>query len=504
MDLAHQAVMQAVPINAQSLDPTLAVIGTRRTTRFLVALEHARARLSGRTIWHINSTAQGGGVAEMLQTLLAYERGAGLDVRWLVVEGDAPFFTLTKRIHNRLHGARGDEGELGATERRHYEQTLRRNLASVTEMVRPGDVVVLHDAQTAGLAPWLRRAGAMVLWRCHVGIDRLNAIAEEAWQFLQPYIEWADTRIFSRAAYIPPSIASLPASVIPPAIDALSPKNQSLGSATVRVMLRHIGLLAGAVNGQRRQLPESFFTVKGVDDGVRILQTRPLPSADTPLIVQVSRWDPLKDMAGVMRGFAVRRQQLGSAHLALVGPDPTGVTDDPEGAQVYEDCVAQWHALPSDARERIHLVCLQMASVEDNALMVNAIQRFAKVVVQKSLQEGFGLTVTEAMLKGRPVVASRVGGIQDQIRDGIDGLLLDDPTDTHAFGNALARLLDDPMLARQLARNARRRAVAEFLGPRQMMQMFDLIHGLNAANGDLTRKDENHEAPVSFRRRVTR
>jgi trehalose synthase len=496
--------MQAVSVSTQALEPTLAVIGIRRTNRFLAALEQVRAALRGRTIWHINSTAQGGGVAEMLQTMLAYERGAGLDVRWLVMDGDATFFTLTKRLHHRLHGEPGDDGVLGAAERRHYEQITQRNLASLLAAVNPGDVVVLHDPQTAGLAPRLREAGAMVLWRCHIGIDRINAIAEEAWQFLQPYIELADTRIFSRAAYIPPSIASLPASVIPPAIDALSPKNQPLSAATVRVMLRHIGLLAGAVNGQRRRLPESFFTVKGIDDGVRVLQTQPLPSPGTPLIVQVSRWDPLKDMAGVMRGFAGRCQRLGSAHLALVGPDPSSVTDDPEGVRVYEECVDQWHALPPDARERIHLVCLQMASAEDNALMVNAIQRFATVVVQKSLHEGFGLTVTEAMLKGRPVVASRVGGIQDQIMNGVHGLLLDDPTDTRAFGDAVARLLDDPVLARHLARNARRRAIAEFLGPRQMMQMFDLIHGLNGSNGNVTWEEEHQEVPVALPRRMKR
>jgi trehalose synthase len=475
--------MQAVSIKTQALEPTLAVIGTRRTARLLAALEHVRTALRGRAIWHINSTASGGGVAEMLQTMLAYERGAGLDVRWLVMEGDAPFFALTKRLHHRLHGEPGDDGALGAAERRHYEKITQLNLVALLAEVKPGDVVVLHDPQTAGLAPRLRDAGARVLWRCHIGIDRINAIAEEAWQFLQPYIELADTRIFTRAAYIPASLAALPASVIPPAIDALAPKNQPLSAATVHVMLRHIGLLAGAVNGQRRRLPESFFAVKGVADGVRILQTAPLPSPATPLIVQVSRWDPLKDMAGVMRGFANRLWQLGEAHLALVGPDPSSVSDDPEGVRVYEDCVAQWHSLPPVARERIHLVCLQMDRVEDNAFMVNAIQRFATVVVQKSLHEGFGLTVTEAMLKGRPVVASRVGGIQDQITDGIHGLLLDDPTDTHAFGDAVVRLLGDPVFARHLARNARRRVIAEFLGPRQMLQMFDLIHGLNAGIG---------------------
>ena len=457
----------------------LAVIGTRRSIRLLTAIDQVRTTLHGRTIWHVNSTARGGGVAEMLQTMLAYERAAGLDVRWFVMDGDTPFFTLTKRLHHRLHGEPGDDGALGAAERRHYEQITQRNLAALLESMKPGDVIVLHDPQTAGLAPRLRQAGARVLWRCHIGIDRINAIAQEAWQFLQPYVEAANSRIFTRAAYIPPSMAALPASVIAPAIDALAPKNQPLSAAMVRAMLRHIGLLAGTVNGMRRRLPESLIKVKGTDGGIRLVQTRPLPSPDIPLVAQVSRWDPLKDMIGVMRGFARRCQQLDSAHLALVGPDPNGVTDDPEGVRVYEECVAEWHALPSDARERIHLVCVQTDNVEDNDLLINAIQRYATVVVQKSLHEGFGLTVTEAMLKGRPVVASRVGGIQDQISDGVHGLLLDDPTDTHAFGDAVARLLGDPVLARTLAGNARRRAIAEFLAPRQMIQMFDLINRLN-------------------------
>jgi trehalose synthase len=266
------------------------------------------------------------------------------------------------------------------------------------------------------------------------------------------------------------------------------------------VILRHIGLLAGAVNGQCYRLPEPFFTVNGVAGGARILQTQPLPSVSTPLIAQVSRWDPLKDMVGVMHGFASRLQQMGSAHLALVGPDPGGVTDDPEGARVYEECVASWHALPPDARERVHLVCLPMTNIEENALMVNAIQRFAAIVVQKSLREGFGLTVTEALWKGRPVVASRVGGIQDQITDGVHGLLLDDPTDTDAFGDIVARLLGDPVLARHLANNARRRAIAEFLSPRQMMQMFDLIHGLNGSGGHTLWDEAHDDAPGRINR----
>jgi len=447
--------------------------------RLVSALDEARAMLCDRAIWHVNSTARGGGVAEMLQSLLPYERGAGLDVRWLVVEGDAPFFSLTKRLHHRIHGERGDDGALGAAERRQYDQITQHNLVDLLAMVRARDVVVLHDPQTAGLAPPLRAAGVIVLWRCHIGVDRMNALAEEAWQFLQPYVKHADSCIFSRSAYVPSVMATQPISIIPPAIDALSAKNQPMSMATVRAILRDIGLLAGSVNGQRYKLPEPFFTVKGAGERARILQTGPLPSPSTPLVVQVSRWDPLKDMGGVMRAFASTCHQLGPAHLALVGPNPIGVTDDPEGERVYEECAAQWHALPPSVRDRVHLICLSMADIEENALMVNALQRFASVVVQKSLQEGFGLTVTEAMLKGRAVVASRIGGIQDQITHGVHGLLLDDPNDDRAFGNAVAHLLGDPALRKRLASSARRQAIAEFLGPRQLMQMLDLIHGLS-------------------------
>jgi trehalose synthase len=183
-------------------------------------------------------------------------------------------------------------------------------------------------------------------------------------------------------------------------------------------------------------------------------------------------------MAGVMRGFADRIEQLGDAHLVLVGPDVRGVTDDPEGARVLESCIARWRRLPLAIRDRVHLACLPMQDVEENAIMVNAIQRHASIIAQKSLHEGFGLTVTEAMWKGRAVVASAVGGIRDQIVDRMHGLLLPDPRDTGAFGDALALLLRNRSLARRLGRNARRRAAAKFLGPRQLMQFVDLLYKL--------------------------
>ena len=429
-------------------------------------------------MWHINSTAAGGGVAEMLQTLLGYERGAGLDSRWLVIEGDPEFFSLTKRIHNRLHGKPGDGGDLAEAEHSHYLAVTRRNARKVSRVVRPGDVVVLHDPQTAGLASHLTRLGATVVWRCHIGRDEMNQAAREAWAFLKPYLAHVDAFVFSRACYVPGWLASHPVFVIPPAIDAFSVKNQPMGRATCRAVLKHIGLLDRTVaNGDL-----DFTRLDGSEGRVvrraNIIQTNPVPGWNVPTVVQVSRWDPLKDMAGVMRGFTDRIAGMGDSHLVLVGPDVSGVTDDPEGAQVLEECIARWHKLPRKAKDRVHLVCLPMDDIEENAVMVNAIQRHAAIVVQKSLHEGFGLTVTEAMLKGRPVIASAVGGIQDQVVDGFHGLLLEKPSDTLAMGAAIQRLLDNHGLARRLGRNARRRAIAKFLGPRQLVQFVDLLYSI--------------------------
>src|SRR3954464_12144942 len=149
----------------------------------------ARDLLAGRVVWNVNSTARGGGVAEMLQSLVAYARGAGVDARWVVIAGDDDFFRVTKRIHNNLHGAAGDGGPLGDAERAIYEATSARNAAALVGVVRPGDVVILHDPQTAGLVAPLLAHGAHVVWRAHIGLDLPNGLARAAWDFLRPYVE---------------------------------------------------------------------------------------------------------------------------------------------------------------------------------------------------------------------------------------------------------------------------------------------------------------------------
>ncbi len=412
----------------------------------------------------------------MLQTLLGYERGSGIDARWLVIEGDPEFFALTKRIHHRLHGNDGDNGALSEREHRHYAAVTERNAAELLSLVRSRDVVVLHDPQTAGLAGPLKKLGAKVIWRCHIGRDDTNEAAQGAWDFLKPYLAHADAYVFSRTRYVPQWLLSHPISIIPPAIDAFSVKNEPLNRATCRAILKHIGLLErNSANGHL-----GFTRLDGstghVQRQAQITQLGPVPGWNVPMVVQVSRWDPLKDMAGVMQGFADGIDKLGDAHLVLVGPDVSGVTDDPEGARILEECRSTWRRLPQRTKQRVHLVCLPMEDIEENAVMVNAIQRHATIVVQKSLQEGFGLTVTEAMWKGRPVIATAVGGIQDQIESGIHGILLDEPSDSDALGRAMALLLQNHAAARRLGRNARRRAVARFLGPRQLEQFVNLLY----------------------------
>jgi trehalose synthase len=455
------------------------LIGPERAKRFEETAGAARDMLAGRRVLNVNSTASGGGVAEMLRTLLAYARGAGIDTQWVVIKGDPHFFTITKRIHNNLHGAPGDGGPLGDNERRHYEEILRANADELLALLRPRDIVLLHDPQTAGLAHALTRAGVIVVWRCHVGADTTNEHVERAWAFLRPYLDDVDAYVFTRAIYTPDWADPRRVFVIPPSIDPFSAKNQPMAAEDVDAILHYVGLLEG--DGPA---PVAAYTLEDgspgrIDRHVDVLQTGPPPPADAPLVVQVSRWDPLKDMAGVMTAFAEQVAGASSAHLLLAGPVVTGVADDPEGAATFEHCIEVWRRLPHAERSRIHLACLPMHDPDENAAIVNAIQRHATVVTQKSLAEGFGLTVAEAMWKAKPIVASAVGGIVEQIVSGENGLLVNDARDPVEFGRAVLRLLDDPTYAELLGENARRRAITEFLGDRHLAQYAQLFAELD-------------------------
>ncbi len=432
------------------------------------AIADARTLFAGRTIWNVNSTAKGGGVAEMLATLLPYARGVGVDARWLVIGGDDEFFRITKRIHNRLHGAAGDGEGLSEDDRGHYEAVLRGQGEQLSERFRAGDVVILHDPQTAGLVPALADSGICVVWRCHVGLDTPNHDARDTWNFLLPYVRRAARCIFSRRAFAWEGLEQDRIVVVAPSIDPFSAKNIDMDATAVRAILAATGIVEAGDAGVA-----TFTRVDGspgrIEHRATVVEATRI-GADTRLVLQVSRWDRLKDAIGVLDGFVHGVVGGCDAHLVLAGPSVAEVADDPEGAEVYEEVRRALHALPDASRSRVHLVCLPMDDEEENAAMVNALQRRADVVVQKSLAEGFGLTVAEAMWKSRPVVASRIGGIQDQIEDGVSGLLLDDPSDRTAFAGAVCGLLNDPQRARAMGDAARARVTAEYLGSRHLAQ----------------------------------
>ncbi len=476
------SILQEVRLGAEPIDRFEPLLGAEYVRAAKQVGEAIRTRLEGRVVWNVNSTAVGGGVAEMLQSLLAYSRGLGVDGRWVVIRGSPEFFRVTKRLHHALHGAPGDQSPLDGTERRVYEETLHENARELVSLVRPRDVVLLHDPQTAGLAPHLVEAGARVIWRCHIGHDKPNDEVERGWRFLDRYLHDVPAYVFSRRAYVPDFCDHGKAVVIPPSIDAFSPKNEELDEDTVRTILVHVGLVEGpppasAPHTFRRE-NETPGRVERHADVVRLGRA---PRWEAPLVVQVSRWDPLKDPRGVVLGFAqlVEAGGAGEAELVLAGPNVHGVADDPEAAQVFDDTLAVWRDLPHGVRDRVHLACLPTADIEENAVIVNALQRHAAIVVQKSLHEGFGLTVAEAMWKARPVVASAVGGIQDQIDDGVHGLLLQDPRDLGAFAQALRGLIADPARARRLGEAARERVRERYLGIRHLIEYARLIERLD-------------------------
>jgi trehalose synthase len=472
--------LQTVHVEALVPERLEELIGPDRAHQFETTAAAAREFLAGRRVLNLNSTASGGGVAELLQTLLAYARGVGIDTSWMVISCGAGFFTITKRVHNLLYGAPGDGGPLGDAERAAYESQLRDNGDELLSVVDPDDIVLLHDPQTAGLAQRLRSTGASIVWRCHVGRDEPNDYTERGWDFLRPYLEDAvDAYVFTRADFAPSWVPPDRLHVIPPSIDPFSTKNMELDPTEVRGILQYVGLVAGEVEPNAATFRHRDGSPGRVDRAVDILQTGPPPPDDVPLVVQASRWDPMKDMVGVMDAFARYVDGGSDAHLALVGPAVHGVADDPEAGQVLQECIARWSALPHAARARVHLACVPMHDPDEAAVIVNALQRHATVVAQKSIAEGFGLTVAEAMWKHRPVVASRVGGIVDQITDGETGVLIDRPDDLAAFGAAVENLLADPGRAHALGEAAHRRAKDEFLGDRHLERYADLFATLD-------------------------
>ena len=431
-------------------------------------------RIGGRKVWMVNSTARGGGVAEMLPGLVSGLRQVGVEAEWLVAATDRQeFFALTKRLHNLIHGT-GDPrlGEDDAAVYRAVSEALAEELA---EHIGPEDLVVVHDPQPMGAGALLReRLPVRTLWRCHIGLDRRTEGTRAAWDFLAPYAAAYEHAVFSAPEYIPDVFAGR-ATLIRPAIDPLAHKNRELSPTKLQGILcnaalarQHAPVLTPAFERPARRLaPDGRWLPATEADELGILFR--------PVVAQISRWDRLKGFAPLLQAFVLlkrrsdpgedprhrRRREL--LRLILAGPEPEAVADDPEGREVLESLRQAWFALPPELQREVALISLPMSSRRENALMVNALQRCSSVVVQNSLEEGFGLTVAESMWKRTVVLGSHACGIRQQIHHGIDGHLVHDPEDPEGLADALDGLLADAQLRDRLAAAAQRRVYSEFL-----------------------------------------
>lgn len=447
-------------------------------------------RLRGRKIWMINSTAEGGGVAEMLPKVVSVMRGLGLDAEWLVVGSqESAFFRLTKRIHNLLHGT-GDP-RLTPKDYQLYDRVSREAAAGLATYIGPDDLVIVHDPQPLGTGALLKQQlDVPVVWRCHIGLDTSNPCTEAAWEFLRPWASVYDRAVFTFPEYVPAFLTDR-ADIISPAIDPLSDKNRELSIRKVAGVLSNARLDGFGspvlpppfeTPAQRLQADGSFAPAHR-PDSIGLLYR--------PIVTQVSRWDRLKGWVPLLDAFEIlkrgrldgrpsdaHRQRLDLVRLVLAGPDPAAIQDDPEGLEVFRELCEKWMALPNDVQKDVVLLVLPMASRAVNALMVNALQRCSSVIVQNSFQEGFGLTVTEGMWKRNPILGSHAVGIRNQVRDGVDGRLVEHPEDTAEVARTLDEMLVDPALRGEMAHNGQRRVAERFLIFTQVRSWLTVLNTL--------------------------
>jgi len=366
------------------------------------------AKLADLHVVNVNSTYYGGGVAELLSSFTLLLNGSGIRTGWRVIEGRRDFFSVTKKMHNALQG-----GEINLTEqkKRTYEEVAFENAA---RMHLDHDLIIVHDPQPLPLIRHYRKKAPWV-WRCHVDLTDPD---RELWAYLKPLIERYDAVVLSLPEYR--RELSVPQRFIMPAINPFATTNKALSDGEMDDRLEHYGI-----------------------------------PTDRPLVVQVSRFDRWKDPQGVVEAFRIARKEV-DATLVLVG---NVATDDPEGQEVFE-------SLCACEEERIRIL-----AVQDSAL-VNTLQRRAAVVLQKSLREGFGLTVSEAMWKGTPIIGGNVGGIRHQIEDGVNGFLVASVEEAAA---RIVELVKDPGLRRRLGKAARETVRERFLLTRLMEDWLDLV-----------------------------
>lgn len=424
-------MLQTVDVGERSLASYQGIAGEALLER----LRSVAHDLRGVRVVHINATPYGGGVSELLRSIIPLYNHLGLVADWKIISGDRAFFEVTKKIHNGLQGGRD---ALTPEEQAHYLATARQNAAALTEQY---DIVFIHDPQPMPLLSFHGNGDASWIWRCHIDTGSPNP---GIWRFCRQFLDDYDAAVFTMEDFLPADFPVARVEIIPPAIDPLSPKNMPLAQKTTRQILDWIGIDLGR-----------------------------------PLVTQVSRFDPWKDPLGVIDAYRLARQEIPNLQLALVG---SMALDDPEGWEIYRTVSA---ASQSDPMIHVFTNLTGVGNIE-----VNAFQRHSDVIVQKSIREGFGLVVSESLWKQTPVVAGRAGGIPLQMSDGVGGFLVDSVEDCAA---AIVRLLADSDLARRLASAGRDRVQQHFLLPRLLLNELSLVQEL------LRDRPPSQVAPSPFR-----
>jgi len=417
-------VLERVPLLEKHIDDYSGIVGPEVIER----IRELAAPLQGARVLHVNATAYGGGVAELLATHVPLLRSVGIDAYWQVMHGSDEFFGVTKSVHNGLQGA--DIEWTSQMQRTYLEKVLDNALQMDTDY----DFVIIHDPQPAAILSFLRDrmsdAGADTrwIWRCHIDLTEANPAV---WEFFRPFVQMHDASVWTMPEFVPESLDMDMVVHAPPCIDPLSVKNLDLAVPFCQELAKQYGL-----------------------------------DVHRPIVTQVSRFDPWKDPVGVIEAFRIVRERVPDAQLLLAG---SMATDDPEGFRVWDDTEAARAGDPD-----IYLLSNlhQVGSVQ-----INAFQRISDVVLQKSLREGFGLTVSEALWKGRPVIGGRAGGIKLQIRDGFDGWLVDGVEDC---AQRTIDLLADPVGADAMGAQGREHVRANFLSTRELEDWLRLFGELRA------------------------
>jgi trehalose synthase len=379
-------------------------------------------------VLHLNATAYGGGVAELLATHVPLLRSAGIDADWQVMHGSDEFFAVTKAVHNGLQGA--DIEWTPAMQRIYLEKVLDNALLLEGHY----DFVVIHDPQPAAMLSFLReRLGGQMgdttwIWRCHIDLTDANPAV---WEFFRPFVELHDASVWTMPEFVPKSLEMAHVLHAPPCIDPLSVKNLELAMPFCQELTRQYGV-----------------------------------DVHRPIVCQVSRFDPWKDPVGVIQAFRLVRERVPDAQLVLAG---SMATDDPEGFRVWDETEA--------ARAGDRDIYLLSNLHQVGSVQINAFQRIADVVLQKSLREGFGLTVSEGLWKGRPVIGGRAGGIKLQIREGYDGYLVDS---VEECAQRTIDLLADPVGADALGAQGKEHVREHFLSTRELEDWLTLFGALRA------------------------